>query len=496
MSTKIPGWIVSLVDSLTGFSATVTGAGAVKVDGSAVDQPIIQDAWALPHNSSVANINAGATWSGSQFDSTLGVAAIQVNIVASQNCTVYVDQSMSGINTDITDEFKYIASKGGNSWTVQATASYVKVRVKNTSPAQATGVEIQTVLCPIVEAVPRALGAYGNLKVSVRDILSPGFEKRNIISPMRALKVAESFKLVGASFYETLDANFWTASLGTGGTATATGGELLVSTGTNSNNVTSVKSVRSGRYVAASPNYFRAVIVLPTVTTASAGHVNTRRWGAYDLGTTPAGNGYFFEAVQTNPEAAPTLKLYSRKNGTDSAAITSFNGDLGSTYVLDTNVHTYEIYWTNSSAWFFIDDEFLHKISASTATVSGTNTLFVTLLSANSGANTSANVLTCRAASINRLGKPECEVIYKNLLTAATTVLKIGAGRLHKVFTNDGAAGSSLAIYDNTAGAGTLIATINTSSLSVPTVLEFGVAFFTGLTVVMTGDVNCTFIYE
>jgi hypothetical protein len=26
--------------------------------------------------------------------------------------------------------------------------------------------------------------------------------------------------------------------------------------------------------------------------------------------------------------------------------------------------------------------------------------------------------------------------------------------------------------------------------------LDFGIAFFTGLTVVMTNDVNCTFIYE
>jgi hypothetical protein len=176
---------VSLAD--TGANAT-----AINVNASGYDQPIIQDAWALPHNSSVANINAGATWAGSAWDSSLGVNGIQVNIVASQNCTVYVDQSMSGTNTDITDAFNYIASKGGNSWTIQATASFVKVRVKNTGSATATSVEIQTVLCPIVEAVPRALGAYGNLKVSVRDILSPGFEKRNIISPMRALKVAES----------------------------------------------------------------------------------------------------------------------------------------------------------------------------------------------------------------------------------------------------------------------------------------------------------------
>jgi hypothetical protein len=480
---------------------TVVDSGAVTVSGTltGITNPVNvqQTAVVLPHNSSVANINAGATWSGSAFDSTLGVAGIQVNLVASQNCTVYVDQSMSGTNTDITDSVNYIASKGGNSWTFQATASFVKVRVKNTSPALATGVEIQTVLCPIVEALPRSLASDGCLKVDVGEIESNGFEKPSLVSPMRGLKITESHRLIGTTFVgTTLDQNFWTPALGTGGSVAQALGVVTISSGTTANNQTSLTSVRIARYVAANTNYARILVRLPTVTTASAGHVNVRRWGAYDLGGTPLGNGYFFEAIQTNPETAPTLRLYTRKDGTDSAPITSFNGDMGATYPLDTNGHTYEIYWTNSSVWFFIDDEFLHKATGSALTLSATPSLSLTALSVNSGNNNAANAIVVRAATINRLGQAETDPIYKNLTTAATTTLKYGAGKLHRVICNDGPAGSSLVIYDGVAGAGTIISTINTVKVATIVSLEFGCPFFTGLSTVMTGNVNCTFIYE
>ena len=43
-------------------------------------------------NSSVANLNAAATFTGT-IDSTLGIAGIQISLKTDQNCTVYVDQS-------------------------------------------------------------------------------------------------------------------------------------------------------------------------------------------------------------------------------------------------------------------------------------------------------------------------------------------------------------------------------------------------------------------
>ena len=174
----------------------------------------------------------------------------------------------------------------------------------------------------------------------------------------------------------------------------------------------------------------------------------------------------------------------------------AFNGDLGYPVVLDTNVHTYEIYWTNSSAWFFMDNEFLHKMSATTTPLAGTPHLKVSASSADSGGNNAINSIIVRVSSIVRLGQLDTESNYRNLTTAATTVLKYGPGRLHRVIINDGPPGSSIVIYDNTAGSGTIISTINTATIASPLSMEFGCPFSTGLTCVMTGNVNVTFIYE
>jgi len=70
-------------------------------------------------NSSTANLDAAATFTGTSQDTT-GVAGIQVNLFTTQNCEVHVDQSMDGTNWDIIDSFDYWYSKGGASWTVQA----------------------------------------------------------------------------------------------------------------------------------------------------------------------------------------------------------------------------------------------------------------------------------------------------------------------------------------------------------------------------------------
>lgn len=85
---------------------------------------------------------------------------------------------------------------------------------------------------------------------------------------------------------------------------------------------------------------------------------------------------------------------------------------------------------------------------------------------------------------------------YKNIPTSTTTVIKSGAGMVHTVCINtDGTGASTAAVYDNTAGSGTKIATIN--SLAVTGCQLYDAAFATGLTVVTTGtaapDVTVSF---
>ena len=74
---------------------------------------------------------------------------------------------------------------------------------------------------------------------------------------------------------------------------------------------------------------------------------------------------------------------------------------------------------------------------------------------------------------------------YTNLAANATTVIQPGAGRLHSIVINTiGVTGNVCTVYDNTAGSGTIIATIDTTIAAAPTRI-FDIEFKTGLTVVI-----------
>ncbi len=72
---------------------------------------------------------------------------------------------------------------------------------------------------------------------------------------------------------------------------------------------------------------------------------------------------------------------------------------------------------------------------------------------------------------------------YSNISTNATTAVKASAGTLHSITINTKGASSNVAtVYDNTAGSGTKIATLDTT-LGQST-LVYDIAFATGLTIV------------
>lgn len=82
-----------------------------------------------------------------------------------------------------------------------------------------------------------------------------------------------------------------------------------------------------------------------------------------------------------------------------------------------------------------------------------------------------------------------------NITTSTTTVVKSGAGGLHSITVNTlGTVASTVTIYDNTAGSGTKLGTIN--SLTLSGFFQFDVAFATGLTIVTTGAPDITVAYR
>lgn len=99
----------------------------------------------------------------------------------------------------------------------------------------------------------------------------------------------------------------------------------------------------------------------------------------------------------------------------------------------------------------------------------------------------------------NDVTKVEQRFSATNIAAAATTVVKSGAGFLHAIIINAHVATGVITIYDNTAAAGTVIATITCGAnvLSDPPITAiYDVSFSTGLTIVTTQNTNLTVSYR
>jgi hypothetical protein len=86
---------------------------------------------------------------------------------------------------------------------------------------------------------------------------------------------------------------------------------------------------------------------------------------------------------------------------------------------------------------------------------------------------------------------------FLNITGQATTVARTGSGILHTITFNKPTATQTVAVYDNTAGSGTLIGTITVPASPLPVTLIYDAAFDTGLTIVTAtanSDITVTFI--
>lgn len=97
----------------------------------------------------------------------------------------------------------------------------------------------------------------------------------------------------------------------------------------------------------------------------------------------------------------------------------------------------------------------------------------------------------------NNVLKVEERFSYASITSNATTTVKSGAGFLHRIVINTkGASSNTATIYDNTAGSGTKIGTLDTTGGTAS--LTYNCAFSTGLTIVTsTGtSADLTVIYR
>lgn len=417
--------------------------------------------------------------------STLGVNAIQISLMADQDCLVRVQQSPDGTNWDLDDWFHYESGTNFGT-TVQAISSYERVMVSSAS-AGTSDFRLQTVLCPIADPLPRALDANRNLKVAAAtDEL--GFKARH--TPQNDTLSSVRFRIAGAQFDgSAIDTNYWTTSVSTGSVSQGDGTVTLTS-GTANGHYARIYSTRRARYISGVSNMARMNVRMGDTGTTDV----KRRWGiSYGASMPTITDGAFFELDGT---AFSVVTM--RKDGTETRVSSgSFNGYLGFNHVPTlTKSNTYEILWTNTSVWFMVNGELLHKATSTTKTWAVTMSQHLWFDVVNAGGS-SAVSMYIRNASIFRLGELHSQPRYRNIAGAtAGTLLKAGAGFLHRVVVNK--AGTLLTLADS--------ATTSTPPIGVVAIdkndgvigsIEYMCPFHDGLYVVITGSgADVTFIYE
>lgn len=314
-------------------------------------------------------------------------------------------------------------------------------------------------------------------------IIDPQIPAKQVwVDEFNALRAQPLTRLVGCSFVgNTKDTNFWAETDAGSGTVTQSGGLVTLATGTTANSTTQYQTAQTAHWVPGMANTFRASLRVGDTGTTN----NTRNWGMF---TTT--DGFYFQLTGT------TLNIGSRTGSADTVvAQSSWNG--GNSFTLDTNFHIWEIQVTYADVHFFIDHILMHTLKPTTSYFAQTLNLPVTLQNNNSGGSITNVNMYAGVAFIMRSGQLETESKYSHINTATTTVLKYGAGRLHKIIVNTSVT-ETVTVYDNTVGSGTEIAvlTLSTAGNPLPFFLEYDCPFNTGLTVVTSSTADLTFVYE
>jgi len=455
-----------------------------------------QDVNADDNNSSAVNLAAGATFTGTAT-STLGVVGLQWSLYATENCTVYIDQSPDGTNWDVTYSFNYIASKGGAGETVQATQSYWRIRVTNDGALTTTAFRLQGVLCPIATPLPSSLSGDSRLKTETTITGKQNTGRHVFVSPLGGLTTLETVRLVGTSFDGTTkDTNFWIETApGTGtvngGSVTQNGTEIVLATNTTSNGAATYQSKQRARFVVSRPLKFFGFFAMATDPQAD----NLRRIGAYDGVSGVSGNGFFFQVNGT------TFSIGTRKGGTDTLINNgSFNGNMGSTVQLEADERYYkaEIEYGAFGVSWYLDDVLLHEIGREHWV--NTFTLPVSMECVNSNGNITNNIMDCTGAVIIGQGQLQTASTsyYHAYGSTAGVTLKYGAGVVHTIIFGGAANNAVVTISDSTSAATPVLWRYDaTGALSVPVSVDMGgLSFSNGLRLTVTNSASCTIVYE
>lgn len=297
--------------------------------------------------------------------------------------------------------------------------------------------------------------------------------------------VAHRVNLIADNFRQVtpLDALLWTTVVVGTGTGAIANTRLELKTGVTANSAVKITSTIVGRAYSGISQQYRAGVQL-----LNAGDINcVKRWGAFN-----DSDGFFWELDGTS------LFAVSRRLGVDTRTIsTSWTSLPTFVLALGGSNTTFSITFFGNTAFFIIGGDVAHRMSGTVGGLSRTGTLNLPIRQEIFNKNGAAvdNTLIITGTSLYRFGPDQVSPRYKNIVGAATTVVKNDSGRLHRVIVSDGSGANTCTIFDNTAGSGSGVATINVNKLHGS--IEFDLDLSIGLTVVTTGvDTNVTVIFD
>ena len=505
---------------------------------------------------SKTNLTGSQVWLGDYVEIT-NQSAIQIASLFDKDVMVYIDQSIDGSIAFKT--YSWVAAANvGFSRAVTSIAPYYRARLTNLSASAATG-DMASAATAVFNILPESTDINGNLKLGT---LTDTNNMIAMNTPQGEMRTVTPFRLVGAQMDMTanagaVDPNYWSTIINTTGTLTVSNSLCSISSGTGAAGSAKISSVRRARYVTGYTNRFRANMRMSTneasntkrfgvgmysnytftVTgspTAAVGDIYSNNSQIFIVvqpcaagatlycngtGAPAAGNLVRVSGAGTNPivvassvnewvisdgaffqmAGAGTFTCEMYKNGTPSH-ITTFNGQLGTVYTPSTDIHTYEIHYTNTKVYFCIDGYLIHTYSAATTNWSATMNLYIYMENINSG-NTTNTTLGLRNAGIHRLGSEVTQPTVYNFPSGqnAGVVLKYGAGNLRGLTVNTATNGAVVTLYDGITNAFKLITswTFTSNSVLPAHYPLYSITFSNGLTLeVKTQNAAVTVFYE
>jgi hypothetical protein len=297
----------------------------------------------------------------------------------------------------------------------------------------------------------------------------------------RELRVTDSERVCGGAFEgSTMDTNMWASTSSNNASNTASNLEFCSSSGTTSGALAVLKSNNVARYKLGYQNILGCAIRFSAGVTG-----NRRRFGVFDTGRN---NGLFFYLDGT------TFGVGCVKGGAQTLVPNgNFNGNMGSSYALDTNYHTFEIVYGLTSIDFYIDGELLQRLVGASTTLVNTLLFYITVENFSSTATQQSAYIYSSMMVVQCLSSHDTQPLCSVIETSGTFVLKIGCGKLRRIINVDNV--GTCTLYDNTAGNGKKLTPTFDCARVVGTI-EIGNYFDTGLTLVTAGSPKLLIIYE